>query len=78
MPVSPELEFHPPVLVTHRDSKSRMKLHLPAAALRAGSSAMQVGSCDNGCSGARARQEGRELSVPWGVSHISVLHSPSP
>lgn len=53
MPLSPELEFHPLVLVTHRDSKPQMKLHLPAAALRAGSSPTQVGSCDNGCSGAR-------------------------
>lgn len=30
MPRSAELEFHPPVLVTHTYSEPRMKLHLPA------------------------------------------------
>lgn len=43
MPLSAELEFHPQVLVTHVQ-QAPMKFHLPAAALRAEASAMQVGS----------------------------------
>lgn len=81
MPLSTELEFHPLVLVTHRQrapGEITPACGCPRGWIlrRAGGLLKHSDALEPGQLGAGAGLEGGELSVPWGVSPMSAPHSP--